>query len=114
MNYLKAILVMLFLLFIVIVAVQNYQPFSIGVKFKIDLMFFKYETSEMSLYFMVVIAFLVGVVLTAFCGIFERFHLKKQIKTLVKDNKEKDEELNSLRNLPVIAENISPEQTSDT
>jgi len=114
MKYFKAILVMLFLLLIVIVAVQNYQPFSTSVKFKIDLMFFKYETAEMSLYFMVIISFLVGVVLTAFCGIFERFNLKKQIKMLEKGNKEKDKELNSLRNLPVIAEKISPEQPSET
>ncbi len=113
MNYLRAILVMLFLLFIVIVAVQNYQPFSTGVKFKIDLIFFEYETSEMSLYFVTVIAFLVGVVLAAFFGIFERFRLKKKIKTLVRDSKEKDEELNSLRNLPVTAEDISPDQNSD-
>jgi uncharacterized integral membrane protein len=114
MNYLKAILVMLFLLFVVIVAVQNYQPFSTGIKFRIDLIFFKYETSEMSLYFVTIISFLVGIVLAALCGIFERFHLKKQIKTLMRNIKEKDEELSSLRNLPVTAEDISLEQTSDT
>jgi hypothetical protein len=36
----------------------------------------------------------------------ERFQLKRQIKTLTTVLKEKDKELNSLRNLPIISDNV--------
>jgi ATP adenylyltransferase len=46
------------------------------------------------------------VLITGLCGIVERFHLKRQIKTLISVSKEKDKELNSLRNLPITSDNV--------
>jgi hypothetical protein len=37
----------------------------------------------------------------------ERFRLKRQIRNMNKQLKEKDKELNSLRNLPVTSEELS-------
>jgi uncharacterized integral membrane protein len=113
MKQLKAILVILFLLLIIIVAVQNHEALSTTVKFRVDLVFHDYQTGEMSLYFVSVITFLVGVFFAGLIGITERFRLSRQIKNLTRDTKEKDKELNSLRNLPVTAEDVSPEQTSE-
>ncbi len=114
MKYLKAIFVIIFMLLVIIVAVQNHEAFSTPVKFRVNLIFLQHETPDMSLYLVTVIAFLVGVISTGVFGIAERFYLKKQIKNLMKEAREKEEELNSLRNLPVTTEDISPDQTSDT
>ena len=110
MGHLRMILTVLFVLFVIIVAVQNYVAFSTPVKFKIDLIFANYESGEMSLYFVAIITFLVGILFSGFYGIIERFRLKARIKDLSKDVREKEKELNSLRNLPVTAEDIGPEQ----
>lgn len=111
MHHVKLVLVVLFSLFIIIVAVQNHTAFSTAVTFRIDLLFFKAETSPMSIYFVAVLSFLLGVLLTGLLGIAERFRLKREINSLKKATREKDAELNSLRNLPVTAENINAEQT---
>ena len=113
MIHLRAIFVILFVLLVIIVAVPNYPEFSKTVRFRLDLKFLEYETSEMSLYFVAVITFLVGVISSGVYGIVERFRLKTQIRSLTKEAGEKDEELNSLRNLPVIAEDMGSDQPND-
>jgi ATP adenylyltransferase len=60
----------------------------------------------MNIYYIAGISFLFGVLITAICGIVERFRLKRQIKTLIGISKEKDKELNSLRNLPITSDNV--------
>jgi len=106
MRYLKGIGIILFLLFVVIVAVQNYTPMATPVKFRLNLLFWQHETPEMSLYVVSIIAFLLGVFFTGIYGIGERFRLKRQIKALSREIKEKDKELNSLRNLPVTSDEV--------
>jgi ATP adenylyltransferase len=64
----------------------------------------------MSLYFIVTIAFLFGVLVVGFYGIIERFRLKREIKSLLSASREKDKELNSLRNLPITSDDVSPSQ----
>lgn len=114
MKHLKVIVIILFVLLVIIVAVQNYASMSTSVRFRVNLLFFNYETPEMSLYLVSIIAFLVGVVFAASCGMAERFRLRKQVRNLVREAREKDEELNSLRNLPVTTADMSTEQISDT
>jgi ATP adenylyltransferase len=102
------------MLLVVIIIVQNHGAMSEQVAFKVDLRFIKYESTAMSLYFIVTIAFLFGVLVTGFYGIIERFRLKREIKTLVSTSREKDKELNSLRNLPITSDDVSPSQTDTT
>ena len=113
MKHVRMISLLLFVLLVVIVAIQNYMPLSTPVKFRVDLLFFDYESADIPLYFVAVIAFLVGLIFAAVYGISERFRLKKQIKTLVREAKEKEKELNSLRNLPVTGEDMSPDDAAD-
>jgi ATP adenylyltransferase len=54
------------------------------------------------------------VLVTGFYGIIERFRLKGEIKTLVSTSREKDKELNSLRNLPITSDDVSPSQVDTT
>jgi ATP adenylyltransferase len=98
------------MLFVVIIIVQNHGAMSEQVAFKVNLRFINYTTSAMSLYFIVTIAFLFGVLVVGFYGIIERFRLKREIKSLLSASREKDKELNSLRNLPITSDDVSPSQ----
>ncbi|MCD6562157.1 MAG: LapA family protein [Deltaproteobacteria bacterium] len=113
MKHIKLIIITLFLLLIIIVAVQNYAAFVTPVSFRLDLFFSRFQSVKMPISFVVVVAFLIGFVVAGGYGMFERFRLKKQIKTLTKEVKEMDNEINSLRNLPVTSEDMSLEQSSD-
>ncbi|MFZ0449921.1 MAG: LapA family protein [Desulfatiglandaceae bacterium] len=106
MKHVRVVLVILFVLLIITVAVQNYSVMASQVNFRLNLLFFNHETPPMSLYLVVIIAFLLGVVFTGFYGITERFRLKKEIRMLMKESRGKDQELQSLRNLPVTAEEM--------
>jgi uncharacterized integral membrane protein len=114
MNHLRAMVTVLFVMFIFVLAVQNYDALSIPVKFRVNLVFVDYESDEIPVSFVAVIAFLVGVISLGLYGMTERFRLKRQIKTLLKERKEKEKELNSLRNLPVTTGNMSSDQTTGT
>jgi uncharacterized integral membrane protein len=114
MKHLRFILAIILMLLVVIIIVQNHGAMSEQVAFKVNLRFIKYESSAMSLYFIVTIAFLFGVLVTGFYGIIERFRLKREIKTLVSASREKDKELNSLRNLPITSDDVSPSQIDTT
>jgi uncharacterized integral membrane protein len=113
MNHLKVVLIVLFSLLVIILAAQNNETLSTSVSFRLNLIFLRYESPSMSLYFMSAITFLIGFLLAGLLGITERFRLKGRIKTLQRASKEKDKELNSLRNLPVTAKEFAERQRAD-
>lgn len=104
MNIFKWMCMIFIGLFVLIVIVQNYESFSTSVTFRIDLKFFKWQSPPLTLYFVSCITFIIGVILTGFYGIFERFRLKNQIRQLKKELDQKEKELVSLRNLPVTSD----------
>jgi uncharacterized integral membrane protein len=106
MRHIKAIISILVMLFVVIIVVENLEQLSKTLTLRIDLLFWGAKTGQMAFYLLVIIAFLIGVFVAGFLGIFERFRLKKEIRRLSKENKEKDKELNSYRNLPIVEEKI--------
>ena len=113
MNHLKWILGILLLMLAFIVAVQNYETLVNPVPFKLNFYFFEYQTSGMPLSLVAIITFLIGLFSAWLYGIKERFFFKKQIKSLTKEAQEKDNELNSLRNLPVTTDHIIADQTTE-
>jgi uncharacterized integral membrane protein len=104
MRHVKAIISILVMLFVVIIVVENLEQLSKTLTLRIDLLFWGAKTGPMAFYLVVIIAFLIGVLVAGLLGIFERFRLKREIKRLSKESKEKDEELNSYRNLPIVEE----------
>jgi len=106
MKQVKAIASILVMLFVVIIVVENLEQLSKTLTLRVDLLFWGVKTPPMAFYLLVIIAFLIGVFVAGFLGIFERFRLKREIKRLSKENKEKDKELNSYRNLPIVAEEV--------
>ena len=106
MRHIKAIVSILVMLFVVIIVVENLEQLSQTLTLRVDLLFWGVKTPPMAFYLVVIIAFLIGVLVAGFLGIFERFRLKREMKRLSKENKEKDNELNSYRNLPIVEEKI--------
>jgi uncharacterized integral membrane protein len=97
------------MLIVVVLIVQNHEAMSTQVAFRVhlDLLSFNHESPEMTVYHIVTIAFLFGVIISGIYGIVERFRLKKEIKDLKITTREKDKELNSLRNLPITTDDVS-------
>ena len=106
MKHVKFLIGIIIVLVVIILIVENHEAFSTKVIFKVDAFSLHYRSAEISMYYIVTIAFLFGVLITGLYGIVERFRLKGQIKHLKKASMEKDKELNSLRNLPITSDNV--------
>ena len=102
MKHLKFIITILILLFLLILLNENSEQLAQTLSLKVDLYFWAKETGPMPFYLVLIIGFLFGLLIAAFCGIFERFKHKKTIKRLLKENREKENELDSLKKLPVV------------
>jgi putative membrane protein len=108
MTHLKVVLVVLVSLAVIVLVVQNHQAMSTAVQFRVNPVFFPEVTSGgVTLYQVAIITFLLGILITGIYGMIERFRLKRQIKTLTKELQIKDQELNSLRNLPITSDDVS-------
>lgn len=112
MKQVRYMLGILLALVVVILIVQNNEAMSTQVAFRANFLFFQIESSKTSLYFVVTITFLFGVLLSGLYGIIERFRLKKQIKVLERAARERDKELNSLRNLPITSDEVGAGQAN--
>ncbi len=97
----KAIMIVLLMLLVIIIIVQNQQELSKTLALKVDFLFWEHETPKMAFYLVLIISFLLGIFIASFFGMVERFKLKKKIRLVSKENREKDRELNSFRNLPI-------------
>jgi putative membrane protein len=113
MKHVKAIISILLMLLAVILIVENLAQLSQKLILKVDLYFWDWETEPMAFYFVIIIVFLLGILVAGFYGIFERFKLKKEIKIISKERREKDKELNSLRNLPIVENKIKDTELSE-
>ena len=106
MKHVKAFISIIIMLLVVIIIVENLEQLSTTLTLKINLLFWDRETPPMAFYLVVIIVFLLGIIIAGLFGIVERFKLKKEIRNLLKENKGRDKELNSLRNLPIVQSNI--------
>lgn len=106
MRYLKFIIGILIILLIFIIVFENYEAFSTKVVFRIDLFGLHFKSQETSIFLVVLISFFFGILVAGLYGIIERFQLKREIKKMRNISKEKEMELNSLRNLPITSDNV--------
>ena len=102
MKHIKAIVSIVLMLLAVILIAENLEQLSNTLTLRVDLYFWEAKTLPMPFYLVIIVVFLLGVLIASFYGIYERFKLKKEIRILSKTCGEKDKELNSLRNLPII------------
>jgi hypothetical protein len=109
MTHLKAIVFILIGLAVIILVVQNNAAFSTTVKFRMNpYLFSEKVTSDITLYEIVIVTYLVGVLSIGLYGIAERFRLKKKIRVLTRTLEEKEKEVNNLRNLPITSDTVPP------
>ena len=111
MKHFKFLLAIALMLVVIIILVQNHETMSLQVSFRLDLLSLHLKTSSLSLYYVVTIAFVLGILVSAVYGILERFHLKKDIRMVTKELSDKEQELNSLRNLPITSDNMGSAET---
>jgi sensor histidine kinase regulating citrate/malate metabolism len=115
MGHVKIVLGILIGLFVIIVVVQNIDSLNSKVELRVSpVIVEEMKWSEVTVYQMVLISFLAGVLGTGLHGIIERFRLKKQIKILTRELQDKDKELSSLRNLPLTYDSVAPTQGEGT
>lgn len=114
MRHLRFIVAIILMLVVVVLLVQNHGAMATRVEFRVDILTLHWKSSQITLYHIVTIAFLFGVIVSGLYGIIERFRLKKEIKVLVQLSREKDKELNSLRNLPITSDDVGPDTAIQT
>jgi uncharacterized integral membrane protein len=114
MKHVKFMLAIILMLLVVILIVQNHEAMSTKVSFRVSFFSFNLQSSMMSVYYIITISFLFGVIISGTYGIIERFRLMKALKTLRASSQEKEQELNSLRNLPITSEDISQDETNES
>ena len=112
MKHLKAIVSLLLMLLAVILIVENLEQLSQTLTLRVDFLFWSIESPPMAFYLVAIIVFLLGIFIASLYGIVERFKLKKEIRILLKKGREKDKELNSFRNLPIIESKIEDKELS--
>ena len=109
MTHLKAIVFILIGLAVIVLVVQNNAALSTTVKFRMNPYFFQEKmTSDITLYEIVIVTYLLGVLSIGLYGITERFRLKKKIKVLTRTLEEREKEVNNLRNLPITSDQVPP------
>jgi len=109
MTHFKAIVFILIGLAVIILVVQNNAALSTTVQFRMNPYFFQERmTSEITLYEVVIVTYLIGVLSIGLYGIAERFRLKKRIKVLTRTLEEREKEVNNLRNLPITSDPVPP------
>ena len=110
MKYFRFIIAIILILFVLAIIIQNHQAMSTSVVFRLNLLFTEFMSVPISLYIVVILTFVFGVLITWFYGMIEHYRLRRDIKLLGKALREKDTELNSLRNLPITSDDVSPGQ----
>jgi uncharacterized integral membrane protein len=113
MKHIKAIISIVLMLLAVVLIVENLAQLSQKLTLQVDLYFWDWKTEPMAFYFVIIIVFLLGILIASLYGIFERFKLKKEIRIISKEKREKDKELNSLRNLPIVESKIEDMELSE-
>jgi len=109
MTHLKAIVFILIGVAVIVLVVQNNAALSTTVKFRMNPYFFQERmTSDITLYEIVIVTYLIGVLSIGLYGIAERFRLKKRIKVLTRTLEEREKEVNNLRNLPITSDPVPP------
>lgn len=94
---------------IIALVIQNDAAFATKVKFKMNLIFASYESTDIPIYIISSLALILGFLIAWVYFMLERLQLKRQLNRLRNEIREKDNELDSFRNLPITSENVSPD-----
>ncbi|MBN2141357.1 MAG: LapA family protein [Desulfovibrionaceae bacterium] len=107
MRYLKIVLLVLFFVISMIFFIQNNDILSQKIVLGLNVLFLDLHSAEMPLYFMILAAFLLGAILTTAHFLVEKLRLSNQLRTCRARLSGLEEEVNSLRNLPLDEQSYS-------
>ncbi len=106
MKYLRNILYALLTLITLVFIIQNFEDFSRTLQIKLNLFIFSFETMPIAGWVLFLLAFIAGVILASVGGLVEMSRIKKELKSLRRENTRLRDELSSLRNLPITEEPV--------
>lgn len=101
MRYIKLILLALSLAVVALFFIQNQALLLSTLGLKIDLFLVKLITPSVPLYAVIVGAFVLGLLLSLVFLLIDKIHYSSQLRTCRKRLRSLEEEVNSLRNLPL-------------
>lgn len=101
MGYLKAFVVSAAVALAVIFMIQNIEPLSHPLALRLNLYFVNLESTPYPTYLIILLSFFFGLLAASLVGILERLRLRKQLKGKGKEIDRLNNEINSLRNMPV-------------
>ncbi len=110
MGYLKAFVVSAAVALAVIFMIQNIEPLSHPLALRLNLYFVNLESTPYPTYLIILLGFFFGLLAASLVGILERLRLRKQVKDKGKEIDRLNNEINSLRNLPVNENNSVQKQ----
>jgi putative membrane protein len=102
MRTVKTLLLLLLVVLIFIFVNQNLEELARSVHFRLNLYVIDLSPGALPMYAVLLITFLLGLLISGVVGMIRRIRLKSQCKRLRRILDEKEKELNSLRNLPVL------------
>lgn len=110
MRALKAPLMTIVAALLLIFVIQNIDALNNTIDLRLDLYIFELDSGMIPIYLLIIVSYLVGMVVAASYGFYRRVQLRGENRRLKRTLKEREEELNSLRNLPVLqsGDTISP------
>jgi putative membrane protein len=108
MSYIKAFLAALVVALAIIFMIQNMDELSHPLAIRLNLFFYKFQTTPFATYLVILVAFFAGLLSASLLGLVERFRLRGELRRRAKEIDDLNRELNSLRNLPITGDPLSP------
>lgn len=105
MKIAKGLTVILLFIIFLFLAVQNYESLTTTVPFQGHLLVLEFNF-PVPIYGMIIVFFILGLVTMAIFSVMDHYNLKRDINAIKRAVKEKDKELNSLRNLPITSNEL--------
>ncbi|WP_457571267.1 LapA family protein [Desulfovulcanus sp.] len=109
MRYLKVIILVLIFFFSMLFFVQNTELLSTSLTLKLDFLGKHYESQEIPIYLLILIAFVLGAFISLFYFLAEKIKLSQQLRTYRNKIANLEKEVTSLRNMPLQEESFSTE-----
>ncbi|NVM56697.1 MAG: LapA family protein [Desulfobacterales bacterium] len=113
MKSLRPVLLSLAIIFLMVVVLQNREFFMHREALRLNLLIWKNETVPIPLSVYFLGCFLVGLLLSYFYGLSERFKAKKIMKNHLETIHKLEEEIKVLKSLPIAEQNI-PQKESES
>lgn len=108
MKSVKAVALGLFVILLILFVVQNLQALSHSESLKLDILVTSFSTPPLMMALLLLACLAIGYLTAYLLGFTERRKLKKSLKSLQSRLSRTEEELHSLRNLPITGDPGAP------